>query len=365
MDVTAHYNIQSYETKSGIVKWKFDEWIYLEDKPAKRVAKQGFKSYDAAMNCFLETKRKLMEGEELKKKLPNTITVRKVWEKYEPVAERNRSYSTDTGRAKHLLEHLGDWKACTLTLEHVDQYRSRRRGKKTHRGNPPSSKSLDNEIELLKRMLNYAVDCGYLKFNPIRRVKFLNAPNTRDVVITEEIKEKILDELPAVIRPIIELQFDTGMRREEVLSLKKNQLFLKDGVIRLRETDTKTQTARVVPLTQRVIQSLKELPVFPKSDYVFNNPKTETRWRDIKRSFHSACKAAGVPHVWMHDLRRSFATHARKRGIPETVVMKITGHKTRSIFARYNIIDEDDLKNAAELFEAKAQPEQHQQAVSE
>jgi len=65
-----------------------------------------------------------------------------------------------------------------------------------------------------------------------------------------------------------------------------------------------------------------------------------------------ACTAAKLTGVWLHDLRRSFVTNARRRGVPESVVMKMSGHRTRAVFDRYNIIEEHDLREAVKRLEA-------------
>jgi len=71
--------------------------------------------------------------------------------------------------------------------------------------------------------------------------------------------------------------------------------------------------------------------------------------------FQKACTAAELENVWFHDLRRSFVTNARKRGVSESVVMKMSGHRTRNVFDRYNIVSEEDLRDAVAKIEA-AQP---------
>ncbi|TMB26052.1 MAG: site-specific integrase [Deltaproteobacteria bacterium] len=153
-------------------------------------------------------------------------------------------------------------------------------------------------------------------------------------------------------KPIILVAYDTGMRLREILGLRSSQVNLKQGVIKLSAEDTKTEEPRTVFLTSRVLEALEAQPRHIKSDWVFTNPETEEAWKDIRKAFRRACKAAKLTGVWFHDLRRSFVTNARRRGVPESVVMRMSGHRTRAVFERYNIVEEDDLRDAVKRIEA-------------
>ena len=142
------------------------------------------------------------------------------------------------------------------------------------------------------------------------------------------------------------------MRKGEILNLRWSQLDLREGAIKLSAEDTKTNFPRTVYLTERVLQMLKAIPRRLGTEYVFVNSETGTRWEDARKLFKRACKKLGLDHVWFHDLRRSFVTNARRRGVPESVVMRMSGHRTRNVFDRYNIVEDEDVKNAVMVIEA-------------
>jgi hypothetical protein len=80
------------------------------------------------------------------------------------------------------------------------------------------------------------------------------------------------------------------------------------------------------------------MPRHLHSKHVFLNPKTMARWRDIDRMFKRARQAIGMGGSGSTTCAGLFVTRARRAGVPESVAMRMSGHRTREVFERYNIV---------------------------
>ena len=136
--------------------------------------------------------------------------------------------------------------------------------------------------------------------------------------------------------------------------LQWRQVDLKIGRVVLDPGTTKNDDARIFPFTNELREVLENQWEITRSlqqergivcPWVFH--RDGKRIKNFYAAWQTACKKAGVPGRIPHDFRRTAVRNLVRAGIPERVAMQMTGHKTRSVFERYNIVSEGDLDAAA------------------
>jgi integrase len=151
------------------------------------------------------------------------------------------------------------------------------------------------------------------------------------------------------MRTMLALGYSFGFRKAELLTLKVSDVNLLCGTVQLR--DSKNGDPRKVSLTGDA-RNLLAACCAGKSgdDRAFTRGKGKAI-SDFRKTWEKITLAAGCPGLLFHDLRRSAVRNMVRGGIPETVCMRISGHKTRNVFDRYNITSERDLADAAKKME--------------
>lgn len=179
-----------------------------------------------------------------------------------------------------------------------------------------------------------------------------------------EALSKALAALPPDYRDVVEFAAFSGWRREEIQGLLWTEVDEPGGIIRLSAERSKNRTGRVLPIVGPLVELMqrradRRTPDLPYVfTYTYGGKRTPARVRrvgDWRKVWAKACKAAGCEGALLHDLRRTVVRNLTRAGVPEKVAMAWTGHKTRSVFDRYNIVNEADLQGAGERLAAHVQ----------
>ncbi len=157
------------------------------------------------------------------------------------------------------------------------------------------------------------------------------------------------------LRAMFEVGYTYGWRHEELLALRVRQVNPSVGSIRLEPRTTKNDQGREVSMTLPVRVLLTQcIQGKAPDDFVFTREDGKPV-RDFRGAWASACESAKVSGLLFHDRRRTRGAKPSSCGVAEGVIMKIGGWKTRSVFERYAIVSQSDIRDAMAKLEAGQQ----------
>ncbi len=253
---------------------------------------------------------------------------------------------------QHLEEFFGaEARVMEMTRTRIDAYAQHRLAAGRARA------TVNNELAQLRRGFRLAIETGLLATMPV--FKLPKVPNARSGFFEEADFLLVLLELPSDVRDLVQFLRATGWRRDEGRLLTWAAVDREGGTIRLEEARSKSGRPRVFPFALApAIKTLLDARWAARDGlYVFQRDGQPLGIGAVRSAWKRATKRAGVPGRLVHDLRRSAARDFRRAGVSEGEIMQLCGWETRSMFDRYNIIDEKDLARAvAKRFTAMPAP---------
>lgn len=158
--------------------------------------------------------------------------------------------------------------------------------------------------------------------------------------------------LPSYLKSFVTFAYKVGWRVSEISSLTWNQVDRTQGIVMLEVGETKNDEARTVYLDDELKAVFNQQWESRKKvkkliSYVFPNVDGTDKIKDFRGVWEKACQDAGIGKKIFHDFRRTAVRNMVRAGIPERIAMMISGHKTRSVFDRYNIMNDADFQLAA------------------
>ena len=320
----------------------------------KKRWKVGCLNKTAARDLELAIRMRLLLGQEPSERAKPILF--KEWAKTYLELEEVKSLRSFVGRShsveRHLVPFFGGKILSEIRPQDVEAFRGQRKKKG---GNPASVQTINHDHIALKHCLNVAIRRGLLQSNPASKVPMPNPENERDRVLSDEEWSKLYQAAKPHLRPVLLTAYQLGQRFSEIVGLSWDRVDVKRGFITLRSLDTKTKTARQVPMTPDVkvtlqrlakVRSLTTAATEAASRHVFTYEGRSLQ--RVSRSFKTALKDAGITDFRFHDLRHCASTNLRRAGVDTATAMKIVGHKSEKMWKRYNAIEERDLTQAAQ-----------------
>ena len=254
------------------------------------------------------------------------------------VHKNGQSYLSNT---PFLDEHFKNWKASSITAKAVDSFVA------AYRATGVTNSTVNRSLAMLRRMFNLASQ-RKLVFE-IPHISFLPENKPRQGFVEDGQFNKILAFLPEHLKPSVTFLYLTGCRVGAARLITGAMLHREKGQLSIELPGTITKNGRPLwlPLTNGLAEHFRNR-IVSATEPLFS-------FRNLRKEWEKACKAAGEAGLMIHDLRRSGVRNLSRAGISDTVVMQISGHRTRDVFMRYNIVSNEDVAQAMEKLERVSQ----------
>lgn len=273
---------------------------------------------------------------------------------------QRRSEGTLEGRWRYLRAAFGNMRAIDVTEDRIEHYKVARLPETRERGNVSvRPATVNRELAALRKAFNLGVRQKRISTAP--SISLLSENNARQRFLEPADFEAIVQNLPEHLRDFARFGYSTGWRKGELQSLTWEDVNREARTVLLRSQHSKNKEPRLLPRTGElgtIIEWRWQARAMQRPDgstalaeFVFHSGDGRPVG-DFRKAWATACKEDKMSAILLHDLRRSAARNMDCSGVGQAVAMKITGHKTLSVYQRYRIVSESDIRDALERNQA-------------
>lgn len=312
---------------------------------------------EMAESVLRKMKSLIDEGRYLEKKREAKETLGEIRDRYVDYCRGIKQKTVDDkeDHLKYILDFFGiDTPIGKVTKADVERFHAHLGSVIAQRKQTTLSvATINRRMACLKHFLHKAEEWGVIAENPARGTKLHKENNRRLRFLSAEECEALLTACPTQppLRQVVTLALHTGMRRNEILTLRWRDVNLRERFIEL--LDQKNGERGIVPLNQIAVEVLRSVPRRLDSDFVFTGRFPGQPFFDLKGRFEQAVKAAKLEGVTFHTLRHSAASHLVMSGVDLATVREILRHKSISMTLRYSHLAPEHKKAAVDAL-AKA-----------
>ena len=258
---------------------------------------------------------------------------------------------------------FGEMPLSALTTDDIEAFRDSRRAAGL------SPVTVNHDLKLLRKMLNWGVKKGYLERTPFKIGSEPAISLDREIprnwrFANDEDEKRLLDAANPHLRAVITALLDTACRLGEILSLQWRDVNLNRREITIRAEKTKTRIERLVPISTRLlaILELRKLDSsgkeFQTEMFVFGD-EIGGRVKSVRTAWENACERAGLNGLQLRDLRHEAGSRFDEAGVPIRYTSNMLGHSNLSTTSRYLNIHRRGLQAAMQKLE------EHRPAVAQ
>ncbi len=252
-------------------------------------------------------------------------------------------------RANHFLGFFAEMSIGQITKNDIVRYRKLRQEAARRKGKPLSETTINRDIEVVRHLLFWAADEGFIPANPLARVRMARERRGRRPVMTVADEAKLLAASADHLRPIVAAALDSGMRRGELLNQRWEDVDFDRRAISVTHSKTPEGEHRLIPMTNRVHETLSAMRKPAGIVFTFDGEPL----RRIKTAWAGALRRSGIPRCRFHDLRHTFNSRLADLGIIADVRKELMGHsRGGDVNSIYTHIELPTLRKAIALLDA-------------